>query len=398
MSYDFVIVGAGLVGLATCHALNKAHPDAKVLLIDKELTVGFHQSGRNSGVIHSGLYYVPGSFKAKFTSQGRKSLVAFCQEHGVRFEMCGKLVVATDESELPQLEKLRVRGLENGVELMPLGAKEAREIEPHVACVQSLWVKSTGICDYRGLARKLQELVTSAGTRVVLGQPLLKAEWNGSTYDLQVGAESYQARHLINCAGLHSDRVARLAGLDTQIRIVPFRGEYYELVPDRRHLVRGLIYPVPNPDFPFLGVHLTRDIDGGVHAGPNAVLALSREGYDWSRFNLHDLAEMASFKGLWKFGRKHLAEGMSELRRSFSKNLFTKSLQRLVPELRAQDLVKAGAGVRAQAMRPDGKLVDDFWIEKGANATHVLNAPSPAATSSLEIGKHILNVVAESLG
>ncbi|WP_033344768.1 L-2-hydroxyglutarate oxidase [Catenuloplanes japonicus] len=386
----YVVIGAGIVGLATAHRLTIENPGATVTVIDKESRVAAHQTGHNSGVIHAGVYYKPGSLKATLCRAGSASMVAFAEEHGISVETCGKLIVATSADELPRLTALFDRATANGLPVRMLSATEAREYEPHVSAVAAMHVASTGIISYTAVCEKLAELVTAAGGRIMLGTTVTGI--GGGIVATSAG--DVPADFVVNCAGLQSDRMARLAGIRPAARIVPFRGEYYELREDRRHLVSGLIYPVPDPQFPFLGVHLTRMIDGSVHAGPNAVLATAREGYSWGRFSARDLAEVAAFPGMWRLARRHLRYGLTEVRRSLSKPLFARGLARLVPEITEADLVPSEAGVRAQAILPSGELVDDFLIESRGGQVHVLNAPSPAATSSLEIAKHIVSQLA----
>jgi (S)-2-hydroxyglutarate dehydrogenase len=388
----YVVIGAGIIGLATAHRLTLDYPHATVTVLDKEPRVGAHQTGHNSGVIHAGVYYRPGSLKATLCRAGAASMVRFCAEHAIPVQTCGKLIVATEPSELPGLLALHHRAQANKLAATLIGPEQAREYEPHVACRQALRVASTGIVDYAQVCRVLADLVQNRGGEVRLATPVtgFAAEGGASTRRVLTKTGDLAADVVINCAGLHADRIARLAGIRPPARIVPFRGEYYELVPERRHLVRGLIYPVPDPALPFLGVHLTRGIDGHVHAGPNAVLALSREGYGWTRLNPRDLAEAAAYPGLWRLARRNLGNGFAEVRRSLSPKLFARSLARLVPELGRADLTRAGAGVRAQAIAPDGSMVDDFLIVRAPGHVHVLNAPSPAATSALEIAKHIV--------
>jgi L-2-hydroxyglutarate oxidase len=390
-TYDYVVIGGGIVGFSTAYHLGKSFPGARVLLLEKEAGPAYHQTGRNSGVIHSGIYYKPGSFKAQFAKSGALSMVAFCKEHGIAHNVCGKVIVATKESELPLLENLYQRGLQNECPVEKVSAERVREIEPHVKCVAGVLVKSTGITSYVEICRKYLELIETAGGVVKFNQPVNGIEERGNVKVVKTPTAEYEAKFIINCAGLHSDRVARMAGADPGARIVPFRGEYFELVPEKRHLVKTLIYPVPNPDFPFLGVHFTKMIDGSVHAGPNAVLALKREGYFKTDFNLRDFSETMAFGGFWKLISKNLGEGLKEMHRSFFKSAFVHSLQQLIPEVRSEDLVPCKAGVRAQALFDDGRLVDDFLIVKGKGTLHVCNAPSPAATASLEIGKSIVN-------
>lgn len=391
--YDFAIIGGGIVGLSTGMALGQRYPNARILLIEKESELAFHQTGNNSGVIHSGVYYKPGSFKAKFCREGCQSMVDFCQEHGIAHEVCGKVIVATQEHELPLLENLYQRGLQNGIPVKQITAAEVREYEPHVNCLAGIRVFSTGIANYKQVAQKYAELIRQQGGEIKLNTRVLELVETIRGYVLETTSGQFETRVLINCAGLFSDRVAKMAGVDPQAKIVPFRGEYYELVPEKRSLVKGLIYPVPNPAFPFLGVHFTRMIDGSVHAGPNAVLSFKREGYQKTDFNLRDFAEVMTYPGFWKLAAKHADEGIQEIIRSFSKAAFVRSLQRLIPEVQAADLVPCHAGVRAQALMNDGKLVEDFLLIQRQNAIHVCNAPSPAATSSLEIGKAVVEQV-----
>ena len=386
------VIGGGIVGLAVAHELvGQGH---RVTVLEKEPAWARHQTGRNSGVIHAGLYYKPGSLKARLCTAGAESMTRFAREHGVPVEVCGKLVVAVDAAELPRLHELAARAEANGVPATLIDPARARELEPEVACVAALHVRSTGIVDYVGVATVLAGLLRDAGADLRLGTEVtgIRATGGGVVVDTTAGEVAADA--VVNCAGLHSDRVARLAGLTPAARIVPFRGEYYELRPQARHLVRGLIYPVPDPAFPFLGVHLTRGIDGGVHAGPNAVLALRREGYRWRDVSARDLADTLSFPGFWRLARKHAVTGAGEVARSASTRRFARALARLVPAIRAEHLVRAPAGVRAQAMLPDGRLVDDFLFQTAPRQVHVLNAPSPAATASLEIARRIAAEVA----
>ncbi|WP_044499762.1 L-2-hydroxyglutarate oxidase [Nostoc sp. PCC 7107] len=391
--YDFAIVGGGIVGLSTAMSLGKRYPQARILVLEKESNWAFHQTGNNSGVIHSGIYYKPGSFKAKFCRDGSRSMVEFCQEHEIDHEICGKVIVATDEQEIPRLENLYKRGLENGLPVQKISPEEVKEIEPHVSCVAGIRVFSTGIVNYKQVCLKYAQLIQQQGGDLRLNTKVLKIATSGKNQVLETNQGKFETKFVINCAGLHSDRIAKLGGVEPNAKIVPFRGEYYELTPEKRYLVKTLIYPVPNPDFPFLGVHFTKMIDGTVHAGPNAVLSLKREGYKKTDFDLKDFAEVMTYPGFWKLAAKHADEGIQEIIRSFSKAAFVKSLQKLIPEVQAEDLVPTHAGVRAQALMDDGKLVDDFLIIPGQNSIHVCNAPSPAATSSLEIGKAIASQV-----
>jgi L-2-hydroxyglutarate oxidase len=393
MRVDCAIIGGGIVGLAAASMLSKRQPGARIVVLEKEQELAAHQTGRNSGVIHSGIYYKPGSYKARFAREGNASMVEFCREHGIKYDICGKVIVATDQEELPRLESLLKRGEENQLAVSKLSAEQVREIEPHVRCIAGIKVPSTGIVSYREVCKTYAELLRANDGEIWTGVRVLDIREAEGSRILQTTQGDIEARYVINCAGLFSDRVARLSGSDPGAKIVPFRGEYFELVPDRRHLVKTLIYPVPNPDFPFLGVHFTRMIDGTIHAGPNAVLAFKREGYFKTDFSLRDTAETLTYSGFWKLARKHMGEGWMEMRRSMSKALFVRSLQRLIPEVQAADLVPCKAGVRAQALMPDGKLVDDFLILRERNIIHVCNAPSPAATASLEIGKSIAEQV-----
>jgi L-2-hydroxyglutarate oxidase len=394
--YDCVIIGGGIVGLATAMTLLETRPGARVLVLEKEDDIARHQTGRNSGVIHSGVYYQPGSLKARMARDGNKSMREFCAGHGIPYEICGKLIVATEEPELSRLETLFQRGQRNGLRVERISRVQAREIEPHVDCLAALRVPSTGIVSYRAVARRYVELIHEADGEVKFATRVARLRDVGGEQVLETNRGEFGASFVINCAGLHSDRIAKIGGCDPGARIVPFRGEYYELVPQRRHLVKGLIYPVPNPAFPFLGVHFTRMIDGSIHAGPNAVLALHREAYSKTSLplrGLRDLRETLFFSGFWKLAAKHWDEGWREIILSFSKRAFVRSLQKLVPEITERDVVPCFAGVRAQALRADGTLVDDFLIARGRNSLHVCNAPSPAATASLEIGKAIAEQV-----
>lgn len=387
--YDIAIIGGGIVGLSTAMIVGKLYPEVSILVLEKESSWAYHQTGNNSGVIHSGIYYKPGSFKAKFCREGQRSMVAFCQKYDINYEVCGKVIVATKPEELSILENIYQRGLENAIEVTKLSAEEVREIEPHVSCLAGIQVYSTGIVDYKQVCQKYVELISAQGGALHLDTKVEKILETSAGQVLETSKGTFATRFTINCAGLHSDRVAKLGNVNPQAKIVPFRGEYYELKPEKRYLVKHLIYPVPNPNFPFLGVHFTRMIDGGIHAGPNAVLSLKREGYTKTDFDLRDFIEVMTYPGFWKLAAKHADAGIEEMIRSFSKAAFVRSLQRLIPEVQADDLIPTHAGVRAQALRNNGKLVDDFLIVEGNNAMHVCNAPSPAATSSLEIGKEI---------
>ena len=396
-----VIVGGGIVGLATAHQLLRARPELQVSVVEKEHDVAQHQSGHNSGVLHAGLYYRPGSAKARLAVAGIRQMRAFCAEHGVAHELCGKLVVAVSQDEVPRLRELHERGTANGLAgLQWLEGAAIREVEPHAAGVAAVRVPEEGIVDYPAVCRALARQIVAHGGTVRLGTEVRALERIGASapqWRVRTSAGTFETDLLINCAGLHSDRVARLAGERPDVRIVPFRGEYYALRPERTQLVRHLIYPVPDPAFPFLGVHFTRLIHGGVECGPNAVLALAREGYRKRDVQPRDLAEAIGFPGLWRFLARYPAMSWMELRRSFSRALFAQALQRLVPAVQADDLLPGGAGVRAQAMLPSGELVQDFVFLERPGALHVLNAPSPGATAALAIGDEIVARVTPQL-
>jgi L-2-hydroxyglutarate oxidase len=375
MNYDTVIVGGGIVGLATAHRLLEARPQSKLLLLEKEAKLAAHQTGNNSGVLHSGLYYKPGSEKAKLSVSGLQQMLGFCRAHGIAHEQCGKIVVATDENELPRLENLWQRGQANGLQgLRKLTPEQIKEIEPHAAGLAAIHVPQEGIVDYPAVCRKLGELIGKLGGEIRLNARVLKLVPGPNGWTTETTAGAFQARFVITCGGLHADRLVRAAGQKPSAKIIPFRGEYYQIKKERQHLVRHLIYPVPDPKFPFLGVHFTRLVHGGIEAGPNAVLAFAREGYRWSNINPRDLAESLCFPGLWKFLVKYPSLCGYEVYRSLSRTAFCRSLQRLVPEIRSADLEAGGAGIRAQAMTADGKLVEDFHFEEGRGILHVVNA------------------------
>ena len=387
--YDVVIVGGGIVGLATALALTRERPALRVLVAEKEAELAAHQTGHNSGVIHSGVYYPPGSLKARFATAGARRMVDFCKEHGLPVDVPGKVIVATDVRELPGLYRLAGRARDNGVPARLIGPDELHEAEPQVAGLRALAVPGTAICDFAAVTRRYAELAAARGAQVWTAAEVLGIRPVPDGLAVATRRGELRAACVVTCAGLQGDRVAGMAGRPPQARIVPFRGEYYELAPSRRDLVRGLVYPVPDPRFPFLGVHLTRMIDGSVHAGPNAVLALRREGYRWRDVSAAEARALATYPGVWRMARQYWRMGAHEVWRSVSKPAFVRSVARLVPAVTAADLVRAGAGVRAQAVLPDGTLADDFLIEEEERAVHVLNAPSPAATASLPIGEEI---------
>ena len=397
--YDVAIVGGGIIGLSTAMHLTQRFPALKVAVLEKEPELATHQTGHNSGVIHSGIYYRPGSHKANFCVAGVQKLIDFCDENEIEYERCGKVIVATDESELGRLDNLYERGIANGVEgLEMIGPERLREIEPHAAGVRALWSPATGIADYPKVTQAYASKFAHQGGDIFTEAPVQGIQRSGGGLALETPRGMVQTKHLINCAGLYADRVASMIEERVDVKIVPFRGEYYTLRPESHHLVSGLIYPVPDPRFPFLGVHYTRNIWGNVEAGPNAVLALSREGYRKSDVSLGESLETFTYPGFWKMSAKHWRTGLGEMRRSYSKSIFLRDLQRLLPEIREEDLAPGGSGVRAQAVDRKGALLDDFSIIRGREAVHVLNAPSPGATSSLAIGDHIVDLAEEAFG
>ena len=385
--YDIAVIGGGIVGLATALALRGR---ASMVVLEAEAHIAGHQTGHNSGVIHSGLYYKPGSLKARNCTEGRQAMYRFCEEHGIAHERCGKIVIATRPDELPALDELERRGRANGLRaLKRLRAEEIMAHEPHASGMAGLFVGETGIVDYAQVAHKCAEQAQAAGGEIRTGSRVRAIKIAPDGLVVETASGEVRARNLINCAGLQSDRVARLCGIDPRLRITPFRGEYYELRKERRHLVRNLIYPVPDPRFPFLGVHFTRRIGGGVEAGPNAALAFKREGYARASFSARDTLEVLGYGGFWRMAFRYWRMGLGEFTRSFSRRAFVRTLQRLIPELRFEDVRRSGAGVRAQALEPTGALVNDFRIVEAERMIHVLNAPSPAATASLSIGQTI---------
>ncbi len=395
-TFEIAIIGGGIVGLATAMALGEASPGKSIVVLEKEKELASHQTGRNSGVIHAGIYYKPGSYKAKLCVEGSRLMLQFCEETGVPCDRCGKLIVATTEDEMPRLATLYERGAANGVRgLELLGPERIREIEPHARAVQALFSPETAITDYRKVANAMASMILKNGGRIFQSARALEIRRSGGFFDIATSRFTVRAGKIINCSGLYADRIARMTGLKPHAALMPFRGEYYTLRTDRG-LVRGLIYPVPDPRFPFLGVHFTKKIAGGCEAGPNAVLAFAREGYKFSSVNLRDLIAMFSFPGFWAMARRHWKTEAYELYRSVSRKAFLRALQRLVPEVQNGDLQPGGSGVRAQIVMADGSLVDDFMILEGPGSIHVLNAPSPAATASIAIGRHIAGLAAKS--
>ena len=398
-NYDIAIIGAGIIGLATAMRLTQEHPDRKVVVIEKESGIAQHQTGHNSGVIHAGIYYAPGSQKANFCSTGGRLLRDFCDERGIEYEMCGKLIVAIEDSEVPGLEELYRRGTENGAEGLELiGQEELREHEPHVAGVKAIWSPNTGIIDFTKVSEAYSTEMREGGGDLVTNAEVRSISRSNGSIHLETTAGDMSAKSIINCAGLHADKVAGLMGVDIGVRIIPFRGEYFSIRPERAGLVKGLVYPVPDPTLPFLGVHFTKRINGSVEAGPNAVLALKREGYSKTSFALGDALGTLTYPGFWKMSAKYWQTGMNEQYRSMVKSVFVKSLQTLVPEIRGEDLYAPGAGVRAQAVDRNGGLLQDFSIAETEGAIHVLNAPSPGATSSLSISRYIVDIAKQSFG
>ena len=393
--FDFAVIGGGLVGLATARALLIRFPGSSLVLLEKENQVAAHQSGRNSGVLHSGIYYQPGSLKAQLVAEGRREMVAFCKENDVTYELCGKVIVATGEDEVPLLDPLYRCGLDNGLEVSLINQDELVEIEPHARALKAIWVPSAGIVDYKCVAQKLAEQLRAHTADLRLGTALVGLENQNGDLRLNTTRGEVRARLAVNCGGLFSDRLARQTGVDPGVRIVPFRGEYYSLKGKARQLVRGMIYPLADPRFPFLGVHLTKMTGGEVLVGPNAVFALRREGYSGRDFSLRDTAESFSYSGFWRLVLPHIGTGLGELLRSGSRRAFARAVQQMVPEIQASDLQPTRAGVRAQAVDKDGKLVDDFRFGRGERWLHVLNAPSPAATASLAIGDYVAKQAAE---
>lgn len=388
--YDYTIIGGGIVGLSVGMALTERFPGKKILILEKENELASHQTGHNSGVIHSGIYYQPGSFKARFAKRGNRSMIQFCEIHQIDYDICGKVIVATNEKEKPLLNNLYRRGLQNGLEIKKVNKEELVELEPHVNGVEGIIVSEAGIVDYKQVSLKYAEIIKTRDGKIHCGEEVKNIEELSDGVTVETNNTSYHSRFLINCAGLQSDRIARMAGYHIDLKIIPFRGEYYKLVPEKRSLVQNLIYPVPNPNFPFLGVHFTRMINGEVEAGPNAVLGFKREGYKKTDINIKDLVEILGYTGFQHLAINHIKVGLEEMMRSFSKKKFVKGLQCLIPEIKEEDLISAPAGVRAQALSSDGTLINDFQIIQGEKSIHICNAPSPAATASIEIGKEVV--------
>ncbi|WP_213280426.1 L-2-hydroxyglutarate oxidase [Chryseobacterium indologenes] len=394
MSYDIIIIGAGLVGLATAYQTKLKNPDSKILILEKENDVALHQSGHNSGVIHSGIYYKPGSLKAKNCIEGYNSVINFAEKYGIRYDLCGKIIVATSQEELPLLDNIYKRGIENGLQnLKYLSREEFREIEPHCEGIRAIKVPQTGIIDYPGIAKKIKELFEELGGEVRFNNEVKNIIDKGSEIIVNTNVSEFKTKKLISCAGLYSDKITKMTNEKNDVVIIPFRGEYYKIKDEKKYLVKHLIYPVPDPSFPFLGVHFTRMIDGNIEAGPNAVLAFKKEGYHFFDFNFNETMQTMLWPGFRKIVAKYGKTGMGEMHRSLSKSAFTKALQKLLPEIQENDLVAGGSGVRAQACDRNGGLIDDFDIVKNGNIIHVRNAPSPAATSCLSIGNKISELI-----
>lgn len=401
MTYDIAIIGGGIVGAATFYKLQQKFPNQTIVLLEKMDQLADHQTGHNSGVIHSGLYYKPGSLKAKNCIQGRHELVAFAKEHGIKHDICGKVVVATDESELANMERIYNIGLENEIEgLAKLTAEEVKQHEPFVECIAGLWVPCTGIIDFRGATAKMVELALAQNpaSKLMLNHEVIGIQKHAEYSSIDTNKGTINARYLVFCAGLQADRLAKKDGVDLKEKVVGFRGDYYELTDQAKHKIKNLIYPVPNPDFPFLGVHFTRMTDGEIECGPNAVFTFKREGYGKTDFSFRDTWDALTYKGTWKLFFQNMSFGINEYRRAFSKRLFLKTLQRMVPSLTMDDIKPGRAGVRALLLREDGDTRDDFRIEYHGNSIHVLNAPSPAATASLAIGGYIADAVEQQFG
>ncbi len=389
MKADILIVGAGIIGLSTAYQLSEINPSKKIVVLDKESRAAEHQTGHNSGVIHSGIYYRPGSYKAEFAKNGSASMIEFCKDHNIEYDQCGKLIVATEEEELERMRNLYERGLENKLDVTLLDGEAVRKIEPYVNTVGGIHVKNTGIVNFREVTEKFGELFIKNGGEIHYNNKVEKVNNTADIIEVTTNNIVYEADYLVNCAGLYSDKLAKMSGIDTDVKIIPFRGEYFKLNDDVEKYVKTLIYPVPNPELPFLGVHFTNMIGGGVDVGPNAVLGFKKEAYKKIGFDKSETLEILTFPGLYRMGLKNVKEAIGEYYRSFNKKAFVKAAQKLIPLIKANDITPMEAGVRAQAMKPDGTLLDDFHFEENDRSIHVLNAPSPAATCSIEIGREI---------
>jgi L-2-hydroxyglutarate oxidase len=395
---DFIIVGGGIVGLSTAYHLKKNNPELKVIVLEKEPKIALHQTGHNSGVIHSGIYYKPGSLKAINCKKGYDQLIHFCNENGIKYDLCGKIIVATEKEELPIMSNIFDRGVANGLTgIKKINAQEIKEIEPHCSGIEGIWVPQTGIIDYKEVSQKYAELFIELGGEILFKQKVQEIKSLGNSSEIQTQNNRFETKWIINCAGLYSDKVAKMTNKGIDVQILPFRGEYFDIKKEKEYLVKNLIYPVPNPSFPFLGVHFTRMVHGGVEAGPNAVLAFAREGYTNKTINWKELLETLGHSGFQKVAMKYWKDGAYEMYRSYSKTAFTKALQRLIPEIQKEDLEVGNAGVRAQACDSKGNLSDDFLIFEGENIINVCNAPSPAATSSLAIGESIASMALKKI-
>lgn len=398
ITHDYIIIGAGIVGLSTAYNLQLVRPDASIVILEKESSVAAHQTGHNSGVIHSGIYYKPGSAKALNCAKGYKMMLQFCNENNIPYKICGKVIVATGQNELDGLQKIYDRGVQNGLQgLKIITPQELKEIEPHAAGIKAIWVPQAGIINYKNVSEKLKSIIEHKGGTVLLNQKVQSIQNDQELWVVHTQNQEYRANHIISCGGLHSDTIARMTDHNFDLKTIPFRGEYYTLKPAAHHLVKTLIYPIPNPNFPFLGVHFTSMIGGGVEAGPNAVFALGRESYNWKTINVKEVIESLAYPGFRKLASKYWRDGAYEMYRSLSKTAFTQALQKLVPEIKSNDLIEGGSGVRAQAIDKSGNIVDDFLFHSGKNILHVVNAPSPAATSSLAIGESIAKKVLSTL-
>lgn len=394
--FDVVVIGAGLVGLATAMRLLERHPSVRLVVLDKELAIATHQSGRNSGVLHAGLYYVPGSLKARLCRRGREALIALAEKHSIPYRLCGKLVVQTDLTEAERFDALAARGRANGLELEVVGADEMREIEPHVRGMRAMWVPESGVIDYGRVAEVYASEISRLGGKILLGRRADRIVAENGLKRVETNLETLRSRAVITCAGLQSDRLAAMTREGTvDYRVVPFRGDYYTFKAHAEHLVRGLVYPVPDPSFPFLGVHFTRGVDGSLHAGPNAVPAFAREGYRRVSLNGRDARDLLAFPGFWRLARSYARTGMLEIWRDLVKPAFLAQMRRYLPDVRAKDVTFGPSGMRAQCMTRNGALVDDFLVERSNGALHIVNAPSPAATASLAIGEHVVDLACE---